>query len=176
MVRTALHKFILLCMEIALIDFVQPTHADVIMNCTKFTYCIDSYADIYKSLTTEKNSFNIESALYPAMMPSSLVVKVQIYGPDDTFAANYTWSVNCLYVAFPLEVLQVLSLGSILVTPRTQELKICIPQFCKNFSSVKEQRDLMRDVLAAVRVNNCFGNEFHIIQLTFLCILQLSYF
>ena len=154
MIRITLQKFILLCIKVALLDFVQQTKADVVTNCPTFTYCIDSYADIYKSLTAEKNSFDIESALYPAMRPSSLVVKVQIYGPNDTSVANYTWSVNCLFVAFPSEVLQVLSLGSILVTHRKQELKICIPHFCQNFSSLKEQGDLMKGVLAAVSVVN----------------------
>ena len=87
-------------------------------------------------------------------MPSSLVVKVRIFGPNYTTVANYTWSINCLYVAFPAEVLQVLSFGSILVTPHTQHLNVCIPYFCWNFSSVKDQKDLIGGVLAAVRVNH----------------------
>lgn len=109
-------------------------------NCTEFTSCIDSYADIYNSLTSEDNSFIIESALYPALKPSSLVVKVHIYGPNLASVANYTWSMNCLYVAFPVEALQLLSFGSILVSSRTQDLQICIPDFCRNFSSKKGKK------------------------------------
>ena len=131
-------------------DFGQHTKADEIKNCTSFSYCIDSYADIYKSLTVDDNSFNIESALYPATMPSSLVVKVKIYGPNDTFVANYTWSMNCLYVALPADVLELLSLRSLLVKQRTQDLSICLPSFCPNFSRVEEQKKLMKGVLAAV--------------------------
>ena len=90
MPRVALEKFFLLFIQVAWIDFVQHTKADAIRNCSIVTSCIDSHADIYKSLTSEENSFNIESALYPAMIPSSLVVKMQIFGPNETSAANYT--------------------------------------------------------------------------------------
>ena len=154
MLHVTFQKSIFLVIQVALFDFVLQTKDDGMRSCTNFTYCIGSYADIYKSLTSEDNSFNIESALYPAMKPSSLVVKVQIFGPNYTTAANYTWSINCLYVAFPAEVLQVLSFGAILVTPRTQHLNVrCIPYFCRNSSSVKDQKDLMKGVLAAVSVN-----------------------
>ena len=88
-----------------------------------------------------------------AMTPSSLVVKVEFITHNETSVANYTWSLNCLYVAIPPQVLQLLSLGSVLVEPRTQELKICIPHFCRNIASTKEQKDLMTGVLSAVR--NC---------------------
>ncbi|XP_078349992.1 uncharacterized protein LOC144634813 isoform X2 [Oculina patagonica] len=57
---------------------------------------------------------------------------------------------NCLYAAFPAEVLEVLSLGSILVTPRTQELNITIPPFCCNVTVEKRQR-MIKDVLAALQ-------------------------
>ena len=154
MLHVTFQKSIFLVIQVALFDFVLQTKADGMRSCSNFTCCIESYADIYKSLTSEDNSFNIESALYPAMKPSSLVVKVQIFGPNHTSLANYTWSINCLYVAFPAEVLQVLSFGSILVTPRTQHLNVCIPYFCRNFSSVKDQKDLMKGVLAAVSVNH----------------------
>ena len=154
MLHVTFQKSIFLVIQVALFDFVLQTKADGIRSCSNFTCCIDSYADIYKSLTLEDNSFNIVSALYPAMKPSSLVVKVQIFGPNLTSLANYTWSINCLYVAFPAEVLQVLSFGSILVTPRTQHLNVCIPYFCRNFSSLKDQKDLMKGVLAAVSVNH----------------------
>jgi len=125
--KVTFQKSIFLVIQVALFDFVLQTKADGTRSCTNFTYCIGSYADIYKSLTSEDNSFNIESALYPAMKPSSLVVKAKIFGTNYTSVANYTWSINCLYVAFPAEVLQVLSFGSILVTPRTQHLNVCIP-------------------------------------------------
>ena len=140
-----------LFLQAVFIGFARHTKVTATRHCPKFTSCIDSYADIYKSLASEENSFNIESALYPAMTPSSLVVKVEFITHNETSVANYTWSLNCLYVAIPPQVLQLLSLGSVLVEPRTQELKICIPYFCRNFSSTKEQNDLMRDVLAAVR-------------------------
>ena len=145
----------LLFLQAVFIGFAQHTQAIATRHCPKLNSCIDSYADIYKSLASEENSFNIESALYPAMMPSSLVVKVEFITHNETSVANYTWSLNCLYVAIPPEVLQLLSLGSILVAPRTQELKICIPDFCRNMASTncKEQKDLMKGVLAAVR--NC---------------------
>ena len=162
MLHVTFQKSIFLVIQVALFDFVLQTRADGIRSCSNFTYCIDSYADIDKSLTSEDNSFNIESALYPAMKPSFLahVVKVQIFGPSYTSVANYTWSINCLYVAFPAVVLQVLSFGSILVSPRTQHLNVCIPYFRQNFSWVKDQKDLMKGVLAAVRVNhNLFCHE-----------------
>ena len=141
----------LLFLQAVFIGFAQHPKGTATRHCPKFTSCIDSYADIYKSLASEENSFNIESALYPAMTPKSLVIKVEFITHNETSVANYTWSLNCLYVAIPPQVLQLLSLGSVLVEPRTQELKICIPYFCRNFSSTKEQNDLMRDVLAAVR-------------------------
>ena len=140
-----------LFLQAVFIGFARHTKGTATRQCPTFTSCIDSYADIYKSLASEENSFNIESALYPATMPSSLVVKVEFITHNETSVANYTWSLNCLYVAIPPQVLQLLSLGSVLVEPRTQELKICIPYFCRNFSSTKEQNDLMKGVLAAVR-------------------------
>jgi len=41
---------------------------------------------------------------------------------------------SCLYAAFPDKVLEILSLGSIFVTHRTQDLNITIPPFCCNVS------------------------------------------
>ncbi|XP_068681343.1 uncharacterized protein [Montipora foliosa] len=138
----------LVILHIVLIHCSHNTTADI--NCTKFTYCISKYADIYKSLTSEENSFNIESALYPSLQPSSLIVKVQIHGHNNTFVGNYAWSLNCLYAAVPARVLEFLSLGAILVTPRTQDLTICIPDFCSNFSSEEKQKDLIKSALAAL--------------------------
>ena len=69
------------------------------------TTCIGTYADIYKSLASDKNSFNIESALYPANEPSSVLVFVNIYGQNgpnkagnDSIPAvmKYTWSLRSL--------------------------------------------------------------------------------
>ena len=143
----------LLFLQAVFIGFARHTKVTAKRHYPNCTSCIDSYADIYKSLASEENSFNIESALYPAMTPKSLVIKVEFITHNETSVANYTWSLNCLYVAIPPRVLQLLSLGSILVTPRTQELKICIPYFCRNISSTKEQKGLMKGVLSAVR--NC---------------------
>ncbi|XP_022801829.1 uncharacterized protein LOC111339438 [Stylophora pistillata] len=53
---------------------------------------------------------------------------------------RYTWSLSCLYVAVPPLMLEVLSLGSILVTPRTQTLNITIPYFCCNLSKKEDER------------------------------------
>ena len=145
-----MRRICLLFLQVACIGFIRHNRANASRHCPVLSSCIDSYADIYKSLASEENSFNIESAMYPAMMPSSLVIKVEFITHNETSVANYTWSLNCLYVAIPPQVLQLLSLGSVLVTQRTQELKICIPYFCRNFSSTKEQKGLMKGVLAAV--------------------------
>ena len=72
--------------------------------------------------------------------------------------ATYTWSMSCLYAAVPAVVLEFLSLGSILVTPRTQELNIHIPLFCCNVSENKEERktiieEMLTRILAEV---SCF--------------------
>ena len=47
---------------------------------------------------------------------------------------------SCLFVSLPAAFLEFLSLGSILVTPRTQELIIHVPQFCCNVSESSEGR------------------------------------
>ena len=63
------------------------TRADVISECANATSCIGTYADIYKSLASDVNSFNIKSALYPVNEPSSVLIFVNIYGqnrPDKT--------------------------------------------------------------------------------------------
>ena len=152
-----MRRICLLFLQVACIGFIRHNRANASRHCPVLSSCIDSYADIYKSLASEENSFDTASALYPAMMPSSLVVKVEFITHKETSVANYTWSLKCLYVAIPPQVLQLLSLGSVLVTPRTQELKICIPHFCRNFSSSKAQKDLMKGVLAAV--SNCTSSS-----------------
>lgn len=136
---------------------VHGTGADVIDDCVNVSTCIGTYGDIYNALASDKNSFNIESALYPAKRPSSVRVFVNLYGqnePDETDSstsevAKYTWSLNCLYAAFPAVFLEVSSLGSILVTNFTQELNITIPHFCCNVS-VKDRKNMIESVLAAV--------------------------
>ena len=141
--------------QAALINVFHCTKADVIKDCLNFTTCIESYADIYDALASDDNSFNIESALYPATKPSSVRVFVYVYGPtkkdNSTTDTKYTWSMNCLYAALPAGVLEILSLGSILVTYRTKELNITIPQFCCNVSVAKRQQ-MIKEVLAAVSI------------------------
>lgn len=147
--------FILFFIQAALISVFYCTKADVIKDCINFTPCIGTYANIYDALASDDNSFNIESALYPATKPSSIRVFVNVYGANkmdnSTTDTKYTWSMNCLYAAFPAGVLEALSLGSILVTYRTQELNITIPQFCCNVSVAKRQK-MIKEVLAAVSI------------------------
>ena len=52
------------------------------IKCSNVSTCIETDADIYNSLASDKNSFNIESALYPANEPSSVLVFVNIYGQN----------------------------------------------------------------------------------------------
>ena len=139
---------------------VQADFSDICVNSTdNSTTCIHTYEQLYNSLAKSKNSFNIESALYPAKRPSSVRVFVNIYGPNKTKnsepVANYTWSISCLYAALPATVLEILSLGSILVTNRTQKLNIQIPLFCCNISDDDDERrtsvkEMIEGVLAAV--------------------------
>ena len=130
-------------------------------NSTMSTSCIHTYEQLYNSLAKSENSFNIESALYPAMRPSSVLVRVSInYGPTNSTRysqpyAEYLWSISCLYAAVPSILLEVLSLGSLLVTPRTQDLTIRIPFFCCNVSDKDSDRQtiikrMIVGVLAAV--------------------------
>ncbi|KAL9989516.1 hypothetical protein ACROYT_G004076 [Oculina patagonica] len=130
------------------------------VNSTNSTSCIHTYEQLYNSLTKSENSFNIESALYPAKRPSSVRVFVNVYGPNKTKnskpVAKYTWSISCLYVALPPLVLEILSLGSILVHPRTQNLSIQIPLFCCNVSDNDDERsthikEMIEGVLAALQ-------------------------
>ncbi|XP_067050429.1 uncharacterized protein [Acropora muricata] len=122
------------------------SQADVINNCTSSTSCIYSYEHVYQSFTKSDNSYNISYALYPGRLnPSSVHVFVKVYGlglnkTKNCTPAQYTWSMSCLYAAIPSVVLEVLSLGAILVTPRTQELNLQIPLFCCNVSEDKEDR------------------------------------
>ena len=65
---------------------------------------------------------------------------------------KYTRSVRGLNAAFPAVFLEISSLFSKLVTPRTQELNIRIPYFFCNVS-VKDKRRMIKNVLAAVSIS-----------------------
>lgn len=123
------------------------------MACVDNTTCTQTYGEVYNMLASQKNYYKIAQALYPAKKPSSFLVHVRLYGANGTencTPAAYTWSMSCLYAAFPPNVLEILSWGAIIVTPRTQELNITIPPFCCNVS--KENRMTMIDnVLAALQ-------------------------
>ena len=118
--------------------------ADIINTCVNTTWCSHSYEQVYKSLAKAENNFNISHALYRGRSkPASVRVLVSVFGSHKTNAykpAVYTWSMACLFVSVPPAVLEFLSLGSILVTPRTQELIVHIPQFCCNVSESREGR------------------------------------
>ena len=123
--------------------------ADVIkhcMNSTNSTSCSLTYEHVYKSLTRNENSFNISHALYPEGGKSSFLVRVNVYGPNKTHnstPAQFLWSIHCLFSNVPALMLEVLSLGSIIVRSRTQELNIQIPSFCCNLSENIEKRKEM---------------------------------
>ena len=136
---------------------VEADFSDNCVNSTDSLTCIRTYEQLYNSLAKSDNSFNIVSALYPAMKPSSVRVFVNVHGPKETEAdiAQYTWSISCLYAALPAPILHLWSLGSILVTPRTQTLNITIPLFCCNVSKKEDERKkeinkIIKGVLAAV--------------------------
>ena len=136
--------------------------AAVINNCINSTSSTNSCSDItyeqvYNILAKSENSFNIESALYPAKKPSSVHVFVNVYGTNKTDTsipdAKYTWSISCLYAAFPAEVLKVWSLWSIMVSRRTQTLNITISLSCCDVSQGK-LKEHITGVLAAVSTCN----------------------
>ena len=124
--------------------------ADVIKQCTnstKSSSCSLTYEQVYKSLTKNESSFNISDALYPEGAKPSFLVRVNVFGPKRTcnsIPAKFTWSIHCLYASVPEWLLQILSLGSITVTPRRQELNIQIPAFCCNVSDEKKRRFLRK--------------------------------
>ena len=125
---------------------------DVIKDCfnsTNSTSCSYSFEDVYNSLAKSENNFNISNALFPGRSkPPSLRVFVNVYGPSSSKGsspATYTWTLSCLYAAIPAAVLEFFSLGSILVTPRTEELSLHIPQFCCNLSESNETRERIID-------------------------------
>ena len=135
---------------------VKADFSDSCVNSTTSTSCIHTYEQLYNTLAKSQNSFNIESALYPAKRPSSVLVRVSVCGLTNIQScAKYLWSISCLYAAIPATVLEISSLGSILVASRTQNLTIQIPPFCRNVSDNDTDRGtiiegMIEDVLAAV--------------------------
>ena len=124
-------------------------NADVIkhcMNSTNSTSCSLTYEHVYKSLTKNENSFNISHALYPEGGKPSFLVRVNVYGPNKTHKSTpgqFLWSIHCLFCNVPGRLLEILSLGSIIVTSRTQELDVQIPAFCCHLSENIEKREEM---------------------------------
>ena len=138
------------CFLLIMLSFAADNqNADVIkhcMNSTNSTSCSLTYEHVYKSLTKNENSFNISHALYPEGGKPSFLVRVNVYGPNKTHnstPAQFIWSIHCLFSNVPALVLEMLSLGSIIVTSRTQELDVQIPAFCCNLSENMEKRKEM---------------------------------
>lgn len=73
-----------------ILTYLQHTIEGAISNnCINSTSATNScsgitYEQVYNSLAKSENSFNIESALYPAKKPSSVRVFVNVYGPNKT--------------------------------------------------------------------------------------------
>ena len=138
------------CFLLIMLSFAEDNEdADVIkqcMNSTNSTSCSLTYEHVYKSLTKNENSFNISHALYPEGGKPSFLVRVNVYGPNKTHnstPAQFLWSIHCLFSNVPALLLEMLSLGSILVSSRTEELNIQIPAFCCNLSENTEKRKEM---------------------------------
>lgn len=154
MLLIALQKsvYLLFLMQVTTITPTETCKENVITSCVNKTTCVETYGEVYRALASENNYFNIAQALYPAKKPSSVLVLVAIYGTngtEDCTPAAYTWSKSCLFAALPAKVLELLSLGSILVTSRTQELDVTIPPFCCHVP--KDKREAIIDrVLVAV--------------------------
>ena len=135
------------CFILIMLSFAEDNEdADVIkqcMNSTNSTSCSLTYEHVYKSLTKSESSFNISHALYPEGAKPSLLVRVNVYGPNrksNSVPAKFTWSIHCLYANAPALLLEMLSLSSVFVTFRTQELNIQTPVFCCNISDDKQRR------------------------------------
>ena len=139
-----------------ILTYLQHTIEGAISNnCINSTSATNScsgitYEQVYNSLAKSENSFNIESALYPAKKPSSVRVFVNVYGPNKT-VAKYTWSISCLYTAVPVAVLEVWSLGAIMVTRRTEKLNLTISILCCDVTQGK-LKEHIDGVLAAVSI------------------------
>lgn len=146
---------VLFIILVALAFLQDSSEAALFNNCANSSNATNSCSDItyeqvYNSLTKSDNSFNIESALYPAKRPSSVRVFVNVYGPNKT-VAKYTWSISCLYTAVPVEVLEVWSLGAIMVTRRTEKLDLTISILCCDVTQGKLKGHI-DGVLAAVSI------------------------
>lgn len=158
MLLVGLQGFLLVLFKIVIFIFQQNTvegcPGTVITACNDTSSCIQTYEEVYKLLGSHQNYFNIAQAIYPKKWLPSRLVHVTLYGANGTencCPAEYTWSISCMFAAFPDNVLEVLSLGSILVTPRTNNLSITINPFCCNVS--QEDRMTMIDtVLAGVSI------------------------
>lgn len=151
---------VLFFMQVILTYLQHTIEGAISNNCINSTSATNScsgitYEQVYNSLAKSENSFNIESALYPAKKPSSVRVFVNVYGPNNTEnsvpAAKYTWSISCLYAAFPAEALEVWSLWSIMVTKRTQWLNLTISILCCDVTQGK-LKEHIDGVLAAVSI------------------------
>ena len=139
-------------MQVAMIIPTEACKENVITSCVNKTTCAETYGEVYHALASDNNYFNIAQALYPAKKPSSVLVLVTLYGTNETEDCKpvaYTWSKSCLFAALPAKVLELLSLGSILVTSRTQELYVTIPPFCCHVPTDKREAIIDR-VLVAV--------------------------
>lgn len=154
MFLATLQKFflLLLLIQVMMMNSAEHTKANVIKECVNYSTCIETYAEVYSALASPKNYFNIALALYPGRKPSSVLVHVNLHTLNQTEKSSpvpYTWSMSCLYAAFPAEVLEFLSLGSILVKSRKRKLNITIAPFCCNVS--EDDRFILIDrVLAEV--------------------------
>ena len=150
MLLVSLQKFFspLFLIQLMMMDFpLRHAKANVIKECVNYTgTCNETYGEVYSSLASQKNYFNIALALYPSRKPSPVLVHVNLYAINQTEKSSpvpYTWSMSCLYAALPAKVLEILSLGSILVTSRTRDLNITIAPFCCNVP--EEDRSLIID-------------------------------
>ena len=135
---------LVLVIQVMVTNFAQETKANVLKECVNYTNCIETYTDAYSALASPKNYFNIALALYPARKPSSVLVHVNLHRFNQTGKSApvpYTWSMSCLYAALPARVLELLSLGSILVTSRKRELDITIAPFCCNVSEEDRKKN-----------------------------------
>lgn len=164
---TTLQKCFLLFLLIQVMVkvFAQHTKECVIKECVNYTTCIETYADVYSALASPKNYFNIALALYPARKPSSVLVHVNLHTLNQTRKSSpvpYTWSMSCLYAALPAKVLELLSLGSILVTSRKQNLSITIAPFCCNVSE-DDRCFMIERVLAEVSYQQLFSSVLQLI-------------
>ena len=152
MFPVALQKFLVFLVLASYKHVIKACDDTVITSCRNDSSCTQTYGQLYNTLASNKNHFNISEALYPAKRPPSVLVHVTLFGDNETgnfTPVTYTWSTLCLYAAFPSFVLEILSFGSILVYPRTQDLAITIPPFCCDVS-VDDRMTMIDKGLASV--------------------------